>query len=100
MLPVTAAPAPGHPQEGGAEHQAPAWVVLVGWENEVTPSCTWKCLKSQVDWVAETVVLLVYHHRCLVVEGNSTAQLLGTFFSLVRSLVQCGFSTNIPKSVP
>lgn len=79
MLPVTAATAPGHPQEGGAGPQAPAWVVLVGWGNEVTPSCTWKYLKSQVDWVVETFVLLVHCHHHLVVEGNSTAQLLWTF---------------------
>lgn len=92
VLPVTAAPALGH--------QAPVRVVPVGWGSEVTPACTWKYLESKVDSVVEAFVLLVHRHHHLVVEGNSTAQLLWAFFSCVWSLVQHGFSTNIPKSVP
>lgn len=97
MLLVTAvAPVPRHPQEEAAEHQASVWVVFVIWGNEVTPSCTWKYLKNQIGCVAETVVLVVCHDCCLVVESDSTSELLWSFLSLVQSLVQCELSTN-PK---
>lgn len=56
----------------------------------MAPTCTWQYLTSQVDWVAE-IVLLVHRHRRLVVEGDATAQRLWAFFSLVQSLVQHGF---------
>jgi len=85
----------GRSRASGSCLGCPCW-----WGSEVTPSRAWKCLKSQVGCVAETFVQLVRCHRCLVVDGDSTAQLLWNLFSLVRSLVQHRFSADTPKSVP
>lgn len=65
----------------------------------MTPSCIWKYLKRQVDWVAETVVMLVHHHRRLVavVPLHSSS---GLFSPLFSHWFDMGFSADIPKSVP